>query len=136
MRLYPKKLRNINDLEKEKKLLQKEARRMEEDGFLSMDTLFSKKNGKEENFSLLDFLPVSNPAVDILVKLIKQRFSAKEDHSKAGAANSKEKKQGNNPLKVIAFEVIGGYLKWKAISLSFKGIKYILKKRKEKQAAD
>ena len=35
--------------------------------------------------------------------------------------------------RTIAIEFIGGYLKWKAIELSYKGIKVIVKKSKEKK---
>ena len=99
-----------------------------------MEGIFSKKKENEEDSSLFDFIPVSNPAVGILVKLIKQRFLNKEKNSKADATPGQEKKRGKNPLKAIAFEFIGGYLKWKAIELSYKGIRYLLKKRKEGKA--
>ena len=48
--------------------------------------------------------------------------------------NPKKRKKGRNPLKVVAVEFIGGYLKWKAIELSYKGIRYLIKKRREKKA--
>ena len=139
MRLYPKKLRNVEDLEREKKLLRKETRRLEEEEFLSLDSIFSKKSseGEQAGFgSLLDFLPVSNPLVGTVINLIKQRLSRKADKPKQdNDNNANKKKKGKSPVKKIAVEVIGGYLKWKAIELSFKGIKHLVKKRKEKRAA-
>ena len=138
MRLYPKKLRNIDDLEREKKRLLKESRRMEEEGFLSIESIFNNKSGKDKEgiASLLDLLPVSNPLTDILIRLVKQRLSNAGKSSNAENATAKEeKKQGKNPLKKIAVEFIGGYLKWKVIELSYKGIRYLIKKRKEKKAA-
>ena len=140
MRLYPKKLRSVEDLEREKKLLRKETRRMEEDEFLSLESIFNKKSGDNDSggfASLLDLLPVSNPLVGTVINLIKQRISGKADKPKQDTDNNSgdRKKKGRSPVKKIAVEVIGGYLKWKAIELSFKGIKHLAKKRKEKRAA-
>ncbi len=137
MRLYPKKLRNVEDLEREKKLLRKETRRLEDEEFLSLDSIFNKKSKDNEGggfASLLDLLPVSNPLVGTFINLIKQRISKKADKPRQDTDNSSDsKKKGKSPLKKIAVEVIGGYLKWKAIELSFKGIKHLVKKRKEKR---
>jgi len=136
MSLYPKKLRNIEDLERERKLLQKERKRIEEEGFLSMDGIFSS-NGKETSNlgSLIDLLPISNPLVTMLLKMVQQKFTSKNDSTDAGPERkgTKEKKD-KSPLKSVAKEVIGSYLKWKAIELSYKGIRHLLKKRKEKRA--
>ena len=137
MRLYPKKLRTVEDLEREKKLLLKESKRIEEEGFLSIEGIFNNKGDKEESgvASLLDFIPVSNPLVGMLIKLARQKLSDKKNNPKVEATeDNSKKKKGKNPLKAVAFEVIGGYLKWKAIELSYKGIRNLVKKRKEKRA--
>ena len=137
MRLYPKKLRSVEDLEREKKLLLKESKRMEEEGFLSIEGILGNKGDKEEGgiASMLDFIPVSNPLVGMLIKLVKQRLSNKNNSKADNTEDNSKKKKGKHPLKAVAFEVIGGYLKWKAIELSYKGIRHLLKKRKEKRAA-
>ena len=141
MRLYPKKLRNIEDLERERKLLLKESKRMDEEEFLSLEGILgSKKKGSDGNDgigSLLDYLPVSNPMVSMLIKLVQKRRSKKADPpSRSYTAKSEESKKGKSILKTAAIEVIGGYLKWKAIELSYKGISHLIKKRKEKRASD
>ena len=138
MRLYPKRLRNIEDLEREKKRLLKESKRMEEEGFLSLGSIVNNKADKDGSDSgLLDLLPISNPLVTVLIKLVKQRFFNKDNNSKTGnTVPGAEEKRRKNPLKSIAVEFIGGYLKWKAIELSYEGMRLLIKRRKEKRAAD
>ena len=147
MKLYPRKLRNIEDLEREKKLLLREQRQLEEEDILSLDGIFGKKGAIEEAkdggsiLNLLNFLPVSNPFVDIVIKAAHGWFSKKSEATPKTARQSASdgergnegvnKKKGKTPLRAIAVEVIGGYLKWKAIELSFKGIRHILKTRRE-----
>ena len=139
MRLYPKKLRSVEDLEREKKLLRKESKAMDVDSLLSLEGILGKKkkgSEKEEGSSLLDFLPVSNPLVDLLVKFVQQKLAKRVRNSTANyAPQAESKKKSRNPLKSAAIEFIGGYLKWKAIELSYKGIRHLIKKRKEKSAA-
>jgi len=137
MRLYPKKLRNIEDLERERKLLLKESRRLEKEDFLSLESILGKnkaqgKGAADNEGSLLDFLPVSNPLVSQVIKWILRRISAKNDKPKEEKKDSKEKKQEKNILASIAKEFVGGYLKWKAIELACKGIKRFIKSRREK----
>ena len=137
MRLYTKRLRSIEDLEREKKRLLKESKRMEEEGFLSLEGILNNKQGKGDDAGLFDLLPTSNPLVAVLIKLVKQRFFNKDNNSKTGnTIPGTEEKRRKNPLKSIAVEFIGGYLKWKAIELSYKGIRLLIKRRKEKRAAD
>ena len=143
MRLYPKALRNIDALEKEKKRLLKESQRMEEQDFLSLEGIFQgkkgagKKDAGDAEFSLLDYLPISNPVINLLVKKAASWFSERKS-----TAKNKEKEQdptegktGKSKLESLAFEFIGGYLKWKAIELSFKGARYLIRKKKEKKSA-
>ncbi len=137
MRLYQKKLRSVEDLERERKLLQKEVQRIEEEGFLSVDgVLGSKGKGGGGIESLIDILPISNPMVAMLLKLVQRKFAAKAEGSKyEPTKESYPQKKGKSPIKSIAIEFIGGYLKWKAIELSYKGIRHLMKKRKEKKDA-
>ena len=51
-----------------------------------------------------------------------------------GSDNSEEKEHHPNVLKSVAKEVVGNYLKWKALELSYKGISLVVKKRKKKKA--
>jgi len=136
MSLYPKKLRSIEDLERERKLLQKECKRIEDEGFLSLDGILGGKGkGASDAGSLIDLLPIPNPLVAMLLKVVQRKFAAKSGAAKSERAEeSKQKKKGKSPLKSVAKEVIGGYLKWKAIELSYKGIMHLVKKRRDKKA--
>jgi hypothetical protein len=135
MRLYPKKLRNIDDLEKEKALLMRKSRELEKEDILSIEGLIGKKGKEKGQGSILDLLPVSNPVVSALVKIIQRRLSQKDKQPKAVNAPppSSEVKPRSSKLKAIAIEFIGGYLKWKAIELSFKGIRHLIRSRRERK---
>jgi len=140
MGFYHKKLRNIEDLKQEKKMLLEESKRMNQDEFLSLEGIMSgSKNGGEAKGgigSLLDYLPVSNPVVSTIIQLVQKRLSKKDRAPEpAYAPKSEGGKKSKSTIKTVAFEVIGGYLKWKAIELSYKGIAHLIKKRKEKKSA-
>ena len=137
MRLYPKKLRNIEELERERKLLIRESKRLDKDEFLSLEGLLNKGGGKGDSGNegygaLLDLIPVSNPIVGVLINLVKQRLAGSGKTDKPGTT----KKSGKNILRTVAVEVIGSYLKWKAVELSYKGLRHLVKKRQEKRAAN
>ena len=139
MKLYPKKLRGIEDLEKEKKLLVRQSRQLEKEDFLSLENLTTgKKKGKEKDessaASLIDLLPISNPYVKMGLDFLVKRFTAaRKEKKEAPAQNTAPHK---SKLRAIAIEFIGGYLKWKAIELSYKGIKLIIKRSKERKAQE
>jgi len=138
MRLYPKRLRNIDDLEKEKALLIRKSEELEKEDILSVEGLLGGKK-KGEGGSLLDLLPISNPLVGQLLKMIQRRFnsyrSKKDDRPKIAnvPVATTEERPRKSKIKAIAIEFIGGYLKWKAIELSFKGIRYLIKSAREKK---
>ena len=121
-----------------------DLRNMDIESLLSLEGVLGKKKKSKDkdeeggSGSLLDFLPVSNPLVDMLVKFaqkkLEKKFSSPSD--RFDEAPSEGKKKGRSPLKAAAFEFIGGYLKWKAIELSYKGIRQLIKKRQEKKAAE
>ena len=150
MRLYPKKLRSIEDLEREKRLLRKETRALEADDNFTLEGLMKggsdskpgkkKKNkeapkegtSKEEKggHPILGLLGIDNPIAEMAMGFIESKFaSVKNDLMAKGA------KKGKNALLYVAKEFIGGYLKWKAIELSYKGVKYLVNKRKENKTA-
>ena len=78
MKLYPKKLRSIDDLEKEKVRLEKKSRELEKEEFLSVEGLLKGKKGKDGGGSLPDFLAGVSPVVSVLAKIIKRRLSKKD----------------------------------------------------------
>jgi hypothetical protein len=137
MRLYPKKLRNIEDLEQERARLLKEKKRLDKEDILSLDGILGKNDageGKEgagfDISSLISMLPIANPIVGQVLKMVTNKFAGGGERSD----ESKErpnKKSGKNIFKSLAVEVIGGYLKWKAVELSYKGIRRIIKNRRK-----
>ena len=144
MRLYPKRLRNIEDLEREKKALAKQMAQLDTAGLFSMDSVLegmrSGKKSKGDDSSgmlgnVLEMLPISNPLVSIAVKFIQARLSAPSKPKKK-VSKSEPEEEPSRPgiVKRVAFEVITGYLKWKAIELSYKGVKHLMKKNKAKRA--
>jgi hypothetical protein len=136
MKLYPKKLRSIEDLERERKVLLRECRQLDKEEFLSPGKKSngdSKKTNNEEG-SLLDLLPISNPLVSQLLKMVWRLFSKKENNpAPIDKPYIPDKKQNKNRIKSFAIEFIGGYLKWKAIELSYKAIRHIISTRKVKK---
>ena len=138
MRLYPKKLRNIEDLEREKSRLIRASRQLEKEEFLSFSSSSEKKkqggknDGKKEG-TLFDILSFSNPWISLLVKVIQRRF-LKEGKQEPQHKNVEEvKQQRKSRIRAVAVEFIGGYLKWKAIELTFKGLRYLINRRKEEK---
>ncbi len=138
MAFYPKRLRTIDDLEREQKLLRKKKEEMEQLSFLSAGggetTASSKKDseqgGADKLNQLIELLPVIMAVAGPVIELVKNKFSGRSDK-----ADERESEDDQEPglLRNIATEVIGGYLKWKAIQLSYKGIRLIIKKRKAKK---
>jgi hypothetical protein len=136
MAFYPKKLRNLRELEREKKRLQKSRRQMEEQ-FSSLKVFSGKskeKDKEEEGGSLLDFLPGNNQLVNLVIQLVQKRLAKKETAtSTAQEDEDKSTPPSKSWPKRIAIEFIGGYIKWKAIELSWKGIKYLINKKREEK---
>lgn len=137
MGIYPKKLNSLAELEKEKKRLQKKRKKMEEEGLFSMGDLLGAKEGSggvSEGSLPLDLLGGASSWAMPVVKMIISRLSKSEDKAAAAEPDAEPAKPATSKIKSIAFEFIGGYLKWKAIELSFKGIKYLMNKRAENKA--
>ena len=137
MRLYPKKLRSVKDLEREHRLLQKEIKLMDEEGIMSVEGLLgSKGKGGFDASSLMDMLPVSNPIVALLVKLVQKKIADKRNSAPKDAYMGGSSNKSKSRLKALAVEIIGGYLKWKAIEVSYKAIRRYLKKNRDSKVAD
>ncbi len=137
MGIYPKKLNSLAELEKEKKRLQKKRKKMEEEGLFSMGDLLGGKEGGGsmlEGGLPLDLLGGASTWAMPVVKMIINRISKAKNTVADTKPDAEPAIPGKSKIKSIAFEFIGGYLKWKAIELSFKGIKYLLNKRAENKA--
>ena len=112
MSIYPKTIGSVKALRKEQGKLRKQALKLEEEAFgvldnLSLDAILpdvskSKDTGKASfnPSSVFSFLPGLGRIVPDFIR------------DKAG-----------NLVKNAAIEFLGGYLKWKAIELSVKGIR-------------
>jgi hypothetical protein len=139
MEFYPKRLRSIDDLEREKKRLLRQKEELEQEGLFSHEGITGNGNWTEVLTggleTLAGYLPISGTAVSIITRLARRFLKKrnKKEEENAGSRESAAKKKRKNILISVAKDVIGGYLKWKAIELSFKGIKHLLKVRKKKE---
>ena len=135
MRFYPRQLHSKAELEQEKIKLQKQLRELEKEEFLSVENMLSEvRAGFKSGGSLgllQSVLPTSNPIIEGIIKIIKARFSKPPAAAQKATGEEKAKK---NILKTVALEVLTGYLKWKAIELSFKGVRHLINVRKAKKA--
>ena len=136
MKFYPKKLSSAKDLQREKKLLLKRRRHYERDVFANLPSALggSGANGKDGISALTDLLSGSNPIAGAIVKRLARRLAErKEGQPKRPTAAPKEE-TGKNRLRSVAWEFIGGYLKWKAIQYSIKAIRRLIKMQQEKKS--
>jgi hypothetical protein len=132
MALYPKKLHNVDDLKKERSKLLKKVKHLERDGFLSTGMLTGAlKNGEngDSNFGLFADIPeLLKPILNLVKDIVLKRLGKKEEKEDNKYRPSEKKDKGRSLLRSAAIEFIGGYLKWKAIELSFKGLRKFLRK--------
>jgi hypothetical protein len=133
MKVYPKKLHSVKDLQKEKRKLLREAKRLDgEPMFGAGDSGKSSIGGSVDWMALLP----ANPVVKMLLKVVERKFLHKQPApAPANFANTADKEKKIS-VKGIALEVLGGYLKYKAAELAFKAAKGAIKKRKEKKAEE
>ena len=140
MSLYPKRLRNMDDLERERRALKREIKQLDKEEFLSVEGLLNKQSwgGETDIFdTIIDMLPIANPLVKSGVGIVKDILKKRNAKATKHKAESTEHK-GRGIVARAAREFIGGYIKWKAVELSFKGLRYLVKKRSERKqkAAD
>jgi len=148
MKLYPKKLNSLEDLERERARVEKEARKLSAEDIFSLESLVGNvKNGMKEDVeegaglvsTILQLIPGSNPIVGMVAPLISGWMSRKNGRKTRGKEkehNEEEQSTQPNIFRRIAVEVIGGYLKWKAVELSYKGVKRFVRSRRERRQPD
>lgn len=122
MKLYPKKLNNLEELKLEKQRLRDELRAIEEKGFISKDDFLGSGSG-DSNFlgdatELFKEGSVKEAAIALGLPLLKLAGKNLE------AAT----------LKKVAKELVGGYAKWKAAQLAYKGVLRVIAHYKSKAA--
>lgn len=132
MKLYNKQLNSIEELRREKQKLKADLQSADKQGLFSLDDLLpgnSTSNSKADNnaegvdiagiaTSLLSSLGSKNTLLSVGLPLLKV------------AGNQLEK----GVVKKILKEVGLGYIKWKAIELSVKGIKHMVDKKVQERA--
>jgi hypothetical protein len=128
MKLYPKKLNSLEELKREKHLLLQTKKEIEQNSPLSLhfikDSITDTIQGATNNEGIIGTLAsvISSPSVaDMLTSASKPVLEFATD------------KVGKGVLKSAAKEIIGGYLRWKAIELGYKGVKHLVKVRAEKR---
>ena len=92
----------------------------------------AKDAGKGDSF-LANFLPGANPVTDLVIKLVQQQIRKRKNSKKADINPPQIQPPHKSKIKALAIEFIGGYLKWKAIELTYKGVRHVIKTAKEKK---
>lgn len=144
MAFYPKKLHNLQELEREKLQLEKQLLKLEEEELFSLNSLKNSGKGKKNEddgggdilSTIMGSLPIANPWLDLAMSFVKKRFMSEGNSTKSTATAGNEPgfmEKGKAIAKKAAIEVVTGYLKWKAIELSYKGVTYLVKKRREEK---
>jgi hypothetical protein len=114
MKLYPKKLHSIEELKREKHVLKYAIKHSGSDNFLSMGGGKGKKKKKKEKSDATDWMAIagdlltSKHAGDIAMTLglpLLKIFGLKAGKSVFGN---------------VAKEMLGGYIKWKLVEISYK----------------
>ncbi len=124
MRLYPKKLNSTEELMAEKQALQAQISLIDPDGIFSLkvdEKVKARVTEKKSTANILGSL-LGLDTIDIVLKMLPLI---------TGSKKNKTSPKGPNILVKAGFEFIGGYLKWKAIELSYKGIKKLIGVRKK-----
>jgi hypothetical protein len=146
MNLYNKKLRNLEELEKEKRRLLREKKRLDKEPIITLDDVvsgISEGGAPAVGGILANILPsvlplvssFSGPLVGTIVGILQKRFTRSKDRSDTGTDDAPQtKKKGSGVLSSVAKEVIGSYLMGKALQLSYKGISLVIMNKKKKKA--
>jgi hypothetical protein len=135
MKLYHKQLHSVEDLKQEKKRLLKKSREMEKEGITSISSIKGFTEGSGVGLGIQSLLKLSSGQTALLkpvFRWLQSKFAKKETPQYSAAYGNYTAGKKKNLLKTAAIEFVGGYLKWKAIELSFKGIRQLIKNRKEK----
>jgi hypothetical protein len=134
MRIYPKKLNNLNELKREKARLQGKLRDLEEEEFLSFGDILgavgtaAPKGGMSSYFSAFSML---SP----IIKMVRNRFASKKKEAASSSASTEqtEKKPSTFGLKKVAVTFISGYLKWKFGDITYKAVRNVVRSKKNRK---
>ncbi len=145
MKMYSKNIRNLEELEREKRRLIKERKQLEQEDIFSVEGIMNNITNPKSTTSVNNdiagvsgmgsLFSMSGPIVGMVVDLVKDKILSKSDGgNNSSLASNPILQKGGTVLKGAAKEVIGGYLKWKALELTYKGITLIVKRQKRKKA--
>ncbi len=144
MKMYSKNIRNLDELDREKRRLIKERKQLEQEDIFSIDGIVNSiTSSKPTSTPNTDFasspgvgsmFSLSGPLVGMVLEIVKDRITGKlEGKGNSALSDNPILQKGGTILKGAAREVIGGYLKWKAIELTYKGITLVVKRQKRKK---
>jgi len=144
MKMYSKNIRNLEELEREKRRLIKERKQLEQEDIFSIEGIMNNVTNPKSTTSanndiagasgMDNLFSMSGPIVGMVLDLVKDKILSKSDcGNNSSLASNLILQKGGTVLKSAAKEMIGGYLKWKAIELTYKGITLIVKRQKRKK---
>ena len=122
----------MDDLERERRALQREIKQMDKEEILSVEGLLGKSEGGDVFDKIIDMLPVSSPLMKTGIGIVKDILKKRNAKAKATEKKVPHEKKGPGIVARAAREFIGGYIKWKAVELSFKGLKYLVNRGRAK----
>lgn len=143
MKMYSRNIRNLKELEQEKRRLLQERKQLEQEELFSVDSVMNSlvkaKDDKTNSISTSsgqgNLLSMTGPIASLVLDIVKDRILNKIDNGNTSSfASNPLMQKGGNLLKGAAKELVGGYLKWKAIELTYKGVTLIVKRQKRKKA--
>ncbi|MEI8278321.1 MAG: hypothetical protein WCG87_01085 [Bacteroidota bacterium] len=135
MKLYPKRLNSLAELKKEKHMLMLAKKESELPDVLSFDLPLLSGLGKKKDVEQAS--EDDNIVVDLIASFIESPDLSNLITTVAKPIlNYAKDKAGTSILKSAAKEVIGGYAKWKAIELGFRGVKHLVKTKMDKRKKD
>lgn len=132
MKLYKKKLRSVSELEQEKMRLKAAMSDIEKDSLFTVEGIVEEATS--DISKKLDTTGLPGMLQDTLMPALSSVLG--NDSTLGSTKKKKDKKsskRGSGLIGTVAKEFLGGYLKWKAVELSFKGIKMVISKQKKKK---
>jgi hypothetical protein len=133
MKLYSRQINSVAELQKEKARLAGQCREMERQATeqvtnFQLPGFSSSKKSKAGSDSTSGYAALLNevlPGAGSILKIVEDVLP--EGNGFADTLRRKSAKLAGDAAK----EVIGGYLKWKAVELGFRGVRYLLGRRKQ-----
>ncbi len=135
MKIYSKRLKGLSDLKAEQETLKYAQKTGGLDDIFSLNSITGKKTTPQNNTgskstgnnSVLDKLGIAELVLDLVLKYARPK-QRRETVIKTETAPQKPQK---NLVKSALTEFVGGYIKWKVIELSLKGLSRIIRPRKQ-----